>query len=459
MNNTKNLPIVLVVDDEQMVLETFDSILDGQFKVLTARSGKEALDKIAKETINLVFLDIAMPDINGMEILRKIKEYDENLSVIMATATDSARMAVEAMQLGACDYITKPFDPKEVIAVAEKAIERDRLVREVTYFRSQRKEIGFGNIIGQGKNMKEIYGIIEKVIKNDATILISGESGTGKELIARAIHFSSSKKDKPFIPINCAGIPENLLESELFGYEKGAFTDATNQKLGMMELASEGTLFLDEVSDLRLDMQGKLLRALEEKEIKRVGGTKIIKVDVRIISATNVDLKKAIQEGKFRQDLYYRLNVLPIYLPPLRERKGDIPLLIEHFLKRYNQVFRKKIERLTEQALEYLMNYDWPGNIRELKNVIERLVALKDEGVIAPSDLPFDIFIKSSLIKSFPAEGGFKEARKIFEKQYIEAVLEKAGGNQVRAAKILGIHRNALFNKIKSLGLRKQSTD
>jgi DNA-binding NtrC family response regulator len=459
MNNTKNLPVVLVVDDESAVLETFENILDGRFEVLTARSGKEALDKITKESINLVFLDIAMPDMDGMQVLRKIKEYDKNLSVIMATATDSARNAVEAMQLGACNYITKPFDVDEVIAVAQKAIEQDRLLREVVYLRSQREEIRFENIVGKSKKIREIFAIIEKVIQNDATILVSGESGTGKELVARAIHFNSPRKQKPFIPINCASIPENLLESELFGHEKGAFTDATNQKLGMFELANEGTLFLDEISGLRLDTQANLLRALEEREIKRLGGTKIIRVDVRIISATNIDLRQAVQEGKFRQDLYYRLDVVPIHLPPLREHREDIPLLVEHFLQRYNQVFRRKIEGLTKEALEYITTYDWPGNIRELKNVIERLVALKDDGVITPKDLPFDIFIKSSLIKGFKAEGGFKEASKDFEKQYIEAVLERVSGNQVKAAKILGIHRNALFNKMKSLGLKKQLKD
>jgi DNA-binding NtrC family response regulator len=454
MNNPKNLPVVLVVDDEPSVLETFETILEGKFEVLTARSGKEALDKIAQESINLVFLDIKMPDMDGMQVLRKIKEYDENLSVIMATVTDSARKAVEAMQLGACNYITKPFDVNEVIALAQKAIEQDKLLREVVYLRSQREEIRFENIVGKSKKIREIFGIIEKVLKTDATVFISGESGTGKELIARAIHFNSPRKQKPFIPINCAGIPENLLESELFGHEKGAFTDATNQRLGMFELANEGTLFLDEISGLRLDVQANLLRALEEKEIRRLGGTKIIRVDVRIISATNIDLKQAVQEGKFRQDLYYRLNVVPIYLAPLRERKEDIPLLVDYFLQKYNQVFRKKIEGLTKESLGYLINYDWPGNVRELKNVIERLVALKDEGVITPKDLPFDIFIKSSLVKSFPAEGGLKEASKDFQKEYIEAVLERVGGNQVKAAKILGIHRNALFNKMKSLGLK-----
>jgi len=455
MSNARNLPVVLVVDDEPVVLEIFESILNGQFNCLRAQTGKEALDKITKESISVVFLDIKMPDMDGMQILRRIKEYDENLAVIMATATDSARAAVEAMKYGAHGYITKPFDADEVVAQAQKAIEKERLVKEVICFRSQREETGFDNIIGSGKRMREIYGIIGKVVKSDATILISGESGTGKELIARAIHFNGPRKHKPFIPINCASIPDNLLESELFGYEKGAFTDAVTQKLGMFELADEGTLFLDEISGLRLEMQAKLLRALEEREIRRLGGTRTIRMGARIISATNVDLKKAMQEERFRQDLFYRLNVVPIHLAPLRERKEDIPSLVGHFLKVYSQAFRKKVDELTQETMEYLIDYDWPGNIRELKNIMERLVALKDEGPITPKDLPFDIFIKTNLLKNFQASGALKEVCGDFEKQYIETVLEKVGGNQIKAARILGIHRNTLLNKMKSMGMRQ----
>ncbi len=456
MNKSKNAPIILVVDDEPSVLETFELILGQRFNIITAASGQEALDKISKESIHLIFLDIKMPDMDGMQILRWVKEYDDNLAVIVATATDSARTAVKAMQLGAHNYITKPFDPDEVIAVAEKALERVKLLKEVAYFRSQRDNIKFNNIIGKSKKIQEVYSIIEKVIKNDATVIISGESGTGKELVAQAVHYNSLRKQMPFIPINCASIPENLLESELFGHEKGAFTDANSQKLGMFELANEGTLFLDEISSLKLDMQAKLLRALDEKELQRVGGTKIIKVDVRIIVATNTDLKQAIKEAKFREDLYYRLNVVPIHLPPLRERKEDIPLLINHFFQSYNRAFRKELEGFTEKALEALADYDWPGNIRELKNIIERLVVLKDSGMISTKDLPFDIFIKHKSARSFPGVGGLKAACRDFEKQYIEAVLEKVKGNQVKAAKILGIHRNALLYKMKGLKLRKQ---
>ncbi|MBU1006348.1 MAG: sigma-54 dependent transcriptional regulator [Candidatus Omnitrophica bacterium] len=453
----KNLPVILAVDDESAVLETFKIILDGKFKVLTAANAKEALEKMTEEQVDLVLLDINMPDVDGFEILRRIKEHDVNLSVIMATATDKAKTAVEALQSGANGYITKPFDPNEVIAVIQNEIKRRELLKEVVFFRSQRQSVRFENIIGKSKQIREIYDVIEKILCNDSTVLISGESGTGKELIARAVHFNSLRQDKPFIAINCAGIPDKLLETELFGHEKGAFTDAAFQKIGMFELANEGTLLLDEISDLKVDMQAKLLRVIEEQEIKRVGGTKVIKLDVRIISATNSDLNKAMQEGKFRRDLYYRLNVVPIHIPPLRERREDVILLVEHFLKLYNKSFRKNIKGFTKDAMDSLMNYDWPGNIRELRNVIERMVALSDndKSVIGRNELPFDIFIQGSLTEPFSPGGSLRNACDDFQKQYIEAVLEKAGGNQVKAAKMLGIHRNALFNKMKGLGLKK----
>ena len=453
--NRRNLPVVLVVDDQPAVLASFEAILENDFEVLTAPNAKEALEKINNREVRLVFMDIAMPDMDGMWVLRRIKEYDQNLPVIMATASDSCRKAVEAMRSGASDYIVKPFDADEVVAVARKALEQKELVKEVACLRSQREDIRFENIVGQSRKIKEVFAIIEKVVKIDTTVLVSGESGTGKELIARAIHFNSARKEKPFIPINCAGIPESLLESELFGHEKGAFTDAVCQKLGMFELAGEGTLFLDEVSGLKFEVQANLLRALEEKEIRRLGGTKLIRIDARIIAATNVDLSQAVRDGKFRQDLYYRLNVVPIHLAPLRERREDVPLLVEHFLERYNKIFRKEIKGLTAEAMDYLCNYEWPGNVRELRNIIERMAVLNDRGIIAPKDLPFDIFVKGSFIKGFKADGALKQASRDFERQYIEAVLERVEGSQVMAAKVLGIHRNALFNKMKILGLKK----
>jgi DNA-binding NtrC family response regulator len=452
MKKEKHLPVVLVIDDEPVICEILKTMLEGKFKVFALQNGKEAVELIAKERVNLAFLDITMPNVDGLTLLRKIKEQNKDLPVIMATAMDNAKAVVEAMKQGACDYITKPFDVEEVISAACAAL---RESSRLTYFRSKRESIQFDSIVGKSKKIRGVYDVIEKVLDNDAIIFIYGESGTGKELIARAIHFNGARKHKPFIAVNCASIPENLLESELFGHEKGAFTDAVTQKLGMFELANGGTIFLDEISDLKLDMQAKLLRALEEREIRRLGGENVIKVDVRIISATNVNLKKAVEEGKFREDLYYRLNVVPVNIPPLRERKEDIKLLIDHFLKTYNKIFRKNISGLTGQVLARLTEYSWPGNIRELKNIIERIVALKGEGVIAIEDLPFDIFMENNLDGSSQKEGLLKEACNNFQKKYIEAVLVKAGGNQTEAARILGIHRNALLNKIKMLGLKE----
>jgi two-component system response regulator AtoC len=284
----------------------------------------------------------------------------------MLTATNTANAAVQAMKLGAFDYITKPFNPEEIAVLTKKALDNHRLVKEINYFRSQVQPISFDNIVGKSKKLQKVHELIAKVIKNDTTVIITGESGTGKELVARAIHYNSARKAKPLVVLNCAAIPENLVETELFGYEKGAFTGADASKPGKFELANEGTIFLDEISGLRLDIQAKLLRVLQEKEIERVGGIKTIKIDVRILCATNTDLKQAVRENKFREDLYYRLNVVPIYLAPLRERKEDIPLLVEHFLRTFNQKFRKSIKSISKEAMRYLVNYAWPGNIREL---------------------------------------------------------------------------------------------
>lgn len=455
------LPTLLIVDDEAKVIDAIRLIMANNYRILTAASGEEALEVIAKDKVDLVFLDIKMPGgMDGIEVLRRIKDSGENISVVMATASNTVKTAVEAMKLGAFDYLTKPFDPEEMLVVAQKALENHGLVKEVIYLRSQVEPTLFENIVGRTKAMEEMYSVISRVAPTDVTILIEGETGTGKELVARAVHFASGRKDKPFLAINCAGIPDNLLETELFGYEKGAFTGAERQKLGKFELANEGTLFLDEVSSLRPDMQGKILRAIEQKEIERVGGTKTINVDVRILSASNADLNKAVKDGKFREDLYYRLNVIPVYLPPLREREEDIPLLLEHFLGIYSKKFNKNVRGISKEAVRYLTDYRWPGNIRELENMVERLVVLSDKDVIETQDLPFDIFLKSrhrmeDLMKQSLI---LKNARDIFEKDYIKAVLERTRWNQTEAAKLLGIHRNTLTMKTDQLGLRKEES-
>ncbi|MFH1339166.1 MAG: sigma-54 dependent transcriptional regulator [Candidatus Omnitrophota bacterium] len=458
MPHRKILPNrILVVDDEPGVSESVRVILEDDYEILSAASGEEALKLIAEKSIDLVFLDITLPGIDGMETLKRIKDAGEDANVVMLTATNTANTAVQAMKLGAFDYVTKPFEPEEIAVIAKKALDNYRLVKEINYFRSQIQPTSFDNIVGKSRKLHKVLELISKVVKNDATVIIAGESGTGKELVVRAIHYNSLRKENPFVVLNCAAIPENLVETELFGYEKGAFTGADASKPGKFELADQGTMFLDEISALRLDMQAKLLRVLQEKEVERVGGTKTIKVDVRIICATNIDLKQAVGENKFREDLYYRLNVVPIYIAPLRERKEDIPLLIEHFLKIYNEKIRKSVKGISREAMRYLVNYDWPGNIRELENMMERLVVLTDKEIIEANDLPFDIFLEDRCKTSnFKQNGlGLKQARDRFEKEYILVVLEKAGNNQTEAARLLGIHRNTLMLKLGQLGIKK----
>ena len=453
MTEEKFLPTVLVIDDNQSVIESFKVALDN-YNVLATNSGEIALDKIKKEDINVVLLDILMPEMDGMDVLRKIKELDKNIDVIMVTAIKTVKTAIEAMKLGAYDYITKPFDVDELLESIRKAIERQGLLREVEYLKSELSPpFMFDDIVGSDENMKKVYDMITDVAKGDTTVLINGESGTGKELVARSIHFHSPRKDRPFVTVDCASIPENLLESELFGHERGAFTDATTQKLGRFELANTGTLFLDEISNMDMAMQGKILRAIQEREIQRLGSQKTIKIDIRIISATNIDLKKAVKENAFREDLYYRLNVIPLSLPPLRERKSDIPMLANYFLQMYSKMFNKDIQDISKQAMNYLIDYNWPGNVRELQNITERLVTLGKEKIISHKRLPLDILISEE--KGIKPKKLFKGAVHQFETQYILGVLEKTNWNQTNAAKLLNIHRNTLIWKINLLGLRK----
>ena len=453
MTEEKFLPTVLVIDDNQSVIESFKVALDN-YNVLATNSGEIALDKIKKEDINVVLLDILMPGMDGMDVLRKIKELDKNIDVIMVTAIKTVKTAIEAMKLGAYDYITKPFDVDELLESIRKAIERQGLLREVEYLKSELSPpFMFDDIVGSDENMKKVYDMITDVAKGDTTVLINGESGTGKELVARSIHFHSPRKDRPFVTVDCASIPENLLESELFGHERGAFTDATTQKLGRFELANTGTLFLDEISNMDMAMQGKILRAIQEREIQRLGSQKTIKIDIRIISATNIDLKKAVKENAFREDLYYRLNVIPLSLPPLRERKSDIPMLANYFLQMYSKMFNKDIQDISKQAMNYLIDYNWPGNVRELQNITERLVTLGKEKIISHKRLPLDILISEE--KGIKPKKLFKGAVHQFETQYILGVLGKTNWNQTNAAKLLNIHRNTLIWKINLLGLRK----
>ena len=378
---------------------------------------------------------------------------DGDTDVIMITAMNTVSYAVEAIKRGAYDYITKPFDIEAIQETIDKVLEKRRLAQENIYLREEiEKKYQFEKIVGRSDGIREVFSMITSVARSESTVLIEGESGTGKELVARAIHNLSPRKNKLFVPVNCAAIPENLLESELFGHERGAFTGAFERKLGKFEIADEGTLFLDEVSSLPLSMQGKLLRVLQEREIERVGGVEPIAVNVRIISASNLDLKKMISEEKFRKDLFFRLNVIPVFVPPLRERREDIPLLAEHFLDLYNREFGKKIKGFSRDAVEALTNYPWPGNVRELQNLVERLVVLAKSDVISEDHIPKEILDpESGLSEEEIINLPFREAQIKFESAFIKKALTKAGGSKSKAAKMLGIHRNTLLNLEKKL--------
>ena len=449
---------ILVVDDEQLIRWSLEQNLKKQgYEVVTAASGEDALRLVREESPELVLLDIQLPGINGLEVLEKIKETDEEIIVIMVTALGVLETAVKAMRMGAHDYINKPFNLDELAIVIRKALETGELKREVAHLRSeQTRRYGIGNLIGESRHMKNVLAMVEKIAKSDAsTVLIQGESGTGKELIAKAIHFESARADKPFMAINCAAVPETLLESELMGHEKGAFTDAKVQKKGLFEMSDGGTLFLDEIGDMDLGMQAKLLRILEERTFRRVGGTKEIPVDVRIVSATNKDLLKAIEERTFRKDLYYRIQVIPIFLPPLRERKDDIMPLVTHFIDHYNREFGKSVKGISKMAEKFLVEYSWPGNIRELKNILERAIILENEETLLLEHLPQEIVAKTSGAGTgpvnflIPAEGIDIED---VERELIRQALEISEGNQSKAAKKLSLGIDAFRYRMKKFG-------
>ncbi len=452
---------ILVADDEQSMREFLDIMLSKEgYKVTLASNGEEVLRLIENDIFDLALLDIRMPRIDGITALKKIKDTSPETVVIMITAYASTDTAIKAMKEGAYDYITKPFKIEEIKLIIKNALEKRSLQSEnILLKKVVRDRFHFENIIGQSPKMMAIYELLEKVSPTKTNILITGESGTGKELVAKAIHFNSPRKDKPFVTLNCGAIPEALIESELFGHMKGAFTDAISTKKGLFEIADGGTIFLDEISELPLLMQVKLLRVLQDKEFKRVGGTEDIKVDVRIISATNKDLEEAVREKKFREDLFYRLNVIQIKLPPLRERKEDIPLLAEHFLKKYSQELNKNISRISPDALRILLNYDYPGNVRELQNIIERAVALETSEELTPKNLnsyiedqlptkkiPFDLEI--------PNEGiDLERFVSDIEKTLILKALDKTKGIKKKAAELLHINFRSMRYRLEKYGL------
>ena len=449
-------PVVLVVDDDPGLRESFRLILEDEFDVLEVPDGLQAFEILRSCQVDLVLLDIRLPGMDGIEVLERIKALDEQVEVILVTAVKTVRTAVAAMKLGAFDYLTKPFDEEEVVSLIHRALEKRAMEREITFLRSElARRQDFDEIVGQHPEMQKLYQLIAQVARTASTVLIAGESGTGKELIARAIHRQGPRRDRPFVPVNPAAVSETLMESELFGHEKGAFTGAYQRKLGKFELAHGGTLFLDEIATLKPELQAKLLRVLQEREIERVGGTRSIKVDVRIIAATNVDLKKAVSSGTFREDLFYRLNVVPIAVPPLRERREDIPLLVNHFVRKFNQEFKKQIAGVSPEALAALQEYPWPGNVRELQNIIERSIALVEGPLIELKDLPLDLMLPDQRARAHAAETlSLNEACEQFERHLIRRVLERAGWNRTEAARLLGLHRNTLKKKLAKWKIR-----
>ncbi|AAR34330.1 sigma-54-dependent Fis family transcriptional regulator [Geobacter sulfurreducens] len=471
---------ILVADDEESMRWVLSKALRKKgFTVDLARDGEEALRLIQSNEYDLAILDIKMPGFTGLELLDKVRELKHDLLMVIMTAEASMKNAVEAMKRGAYDYITKPFDLDVIDAIIEKVHKAREITSQMTILREELKERYHleKNIIGNSPAMREVYKTIGKVAPSDVTVLVQGESGTGKELIARAIHFNSKRIGKPFIALNCAAIPKDLLESELFGFEKGAFTGAVERKLGKFEQANGGTIFLDEIGDMPLDLQAKILRVLQEKEVTRTGGSQNIAVDVRIVAATNQNLEELVRKKQFREDLFYRLNVVPIQLVPLRERKEDVPLLVDYFLQNACAELEVSPKKCSPEAMALLTTHSWPGNVRELENTIKRAVILSSDPLLTPSDFPglrarqtgseataaddlslealVDMKLRASLTNLDKMESGdiYNLVLKQIERPLIRFVLEKTRGNQVKGAEILGINRNTLRKKIQELGI------
>ena len=445
MSSTK----ILIVDDELVMRTSLKGWLqrDGH-DVETAESGEKALEIVKKTRFDILLVDIKMEGISGLDVLMKVKESDPDVAIIMITAYGSIATAIEAMKNGAYDYLLKPFDPDELGVLIEKIIEQQAQARENLFLKEQYKErTRFESMIGQSKPMQEVFDLIRDVAPMDSTVLITGETGSGKGLAAKAIHTNSPRSNGPFVLVNCGAIPEHLMESELFGHQKGAFTDAKETKKGRLELAHDGTLFLDEIGEISMRMQIDLLRVLEDRVFYRVGGIQPIEVDFRVVAATNRNLEKAIKNETFREDLYYRLNVIAFQMPPLRERKEDMPLLAEHFLRRFSQETNKPVDKISREAIDEMMLYEWPGNVRELENAIERAVVVGKEREIRPEDLPFPRSDDPTFIS--------KNALKDIENAHIKKILDNNQWNIAKSSKILGIDRTTLYSKIKRYNIKK----
>lgn len=448
---------ILLVDDEKNILKVMSASLKKEgYEVETARSGEDAIEKVGNNRYNLVITDYKLPGINGIDLLKKLKVKNAELLVIILTAYGTIEKAVDAMKKGASNYLTKPLNLEELTLVVRDAMERHALIEENKDLRRRLLDkYSFDNIIGKSPAIEEVFRMIRMVSQSNANILIIGESGTGKELVARAIHYDSERKDFPFIPVDCAAIPEGLLENEIFGHEKGAYTGAHDKRLGMIEQAHMGTIFLDEVGELSLNLQKKLLRVLQEREFHRLGGKERVKVNIRVIAATNRDLQQDVKEGRFREDLFYRLNVVTIPIPSLRERMNDIPLLAEHFLRKYNDENKKDIRGFTPEVMKLFMSYEWLGNVRELENIVERAVVLCNFEKIVVDNIPPNIINaagdKRHIFEPSPEGMSLSEV----EKKIIHKALEDVRWNQTRASQVLGISRKQLRTKMKNLGLLK----
>jgi DNA-binding NtrC family response regulator len=446
---------VLIVDDDEGMRDTLTAILRRDYHVLRASTGESGLAILDREAADVILLDVKMPGINGFDVLREIKESQRLVEVIMISALTDVETAVRAMKLGAYHYITKDFEYDAVLSLVRNACERLDLSRKVMTLSAQvADEGGRPFITGPSKVMRDLMDVVHKVAGLSATVLVLGESGTGKELLARMIHRESDRADAPFLPVNMAAIPGELVESALFGHERGAFTGAVKQQLGKFELASGGTLFLDEIGELKPDVQAKLLRAIQESEIERVGGSRPIKIDIRLITATNIDLERAVREGRFREDLYYRVNVIPLRLPPLRERIDDLPELAAHFLRRSNIKFRKSVLGIEDAAMDVLRAYRWPGNIRELENLMERMVAVSDGEWITAGNLPYEYHLAPLVKADTVTEALLDRACETFERNFILKALEQSHWNVTATARNLGVPLSTMKHKIERLNIK-----
>jgi DNA-binding NtrC family response regulator len=448
---------IFVVDDDDRMRDLVAKVLVREgYAVRSLPRGQDALQALEDGPVDLIISDIRMPEMDGLTLLQEVKRLAPETSMVLMTAFGSIDTAVQAIKAGAYDYLTKPFKMDEVIVVVRRAMEERRLRAEVRALREElRTKYNFSNILGKSKPMLDLFALITKVAGSRTTVLVQGKSGTGKELVAKAIHYNSPRRERPLVTVNCSAIPKELLESELFGHIKGAFTGAIANKRGLFEEAEGGSLFLDEISELSPELQVKLLRALQEREIRRVGDTRTVKVDVRIIAATNRDLAQTVKEGIFREDLYYRLNVIPIVLPDLKDRAEDIPLLIEHFLMKYAKESDPPIEGISKDAMRLLLEYDWPGNVRELENVIERAVILGHGPQVLPEDLPAPIRTRNLPVRHQTPEGSMRRPTlEELERDYIATVLEETRWKRMQAAHILGIDRRTLYRKIRTYRLQ-----